>query len=491
MGCFAYLNIPAQNNGYSMLLTTLNNVVLPFIGEVSLGGSLLAIFILCFFAVVAFEFVNGFHDTANAVATVIYTKALKPMVAVPWSGLWNFLGVFTGGVAVAMGILKLLPLNELMALPVGTGACFVLAVLLASIMWNLGTWWLGIPCSSSHTLIGAMIGASIAFTWYYGGGGVNWEKAEEIGLSLVLSPLFGFGAAVLLMNFIKHIIKSKTLFHIPHGENDRPPILVRLLLITTCTLVSFFHGSNDGQKGVGLLMLILIAFVPGTFALNKAISDKEIVTALASARQHLQAVTTTSADEKNNIIHLDSLLAKTQAEMGGNSTNAKERFLYRRDLQDIVKALRQVEHSPAITMAAEDKKAFVQDADKLNHVTDYAPVWVIATISISLGIGTMIGWKRIVLTIGEKIGNEHLNYAQGASAEIVAAATIGLSTGFGLPVSTTHVLSSGIAGAMVASKGTKNLNNGTLKSIALAWVLTLPVCIVLALALFALFHLFI
>jgi PiT family inorganic phosphate transporter len=162
-----------------MLLTTLNNVTLPFIGDVSLGGSILAIFILCFFAVIAFEFVNGFHDTANAVATVIYTKALKPVVAVPWSGIWNFLGVFTGGVAVAMGILKLLPLTELMALPVSVGACFVLAVLLASIIWNLGTWWLGIPCSSSHTLIGAMIGAGIAFTWYYGGSGVNWERRKK------------------------------------------------------------------------------------------------------------------------------------------------------------------------------------------------------------------------------------------------------------------------------------------------------------------------
>jgi len=474
-----------------MLLTTLNNVTLPFIGDVSLGGSILAIFILCFFAVIAFEFVNGFHDTANAVATVIYTKALKPVIAVPWSGMWNFLGVFTGGVAVAMGILKLLPLTELMALPVSVGACFVLAVLLASIIWNLGTWWLGIPCSSSHTLIGAMIGAGIAFTWYYGGSGVNWEKAEEIGLSLVLSPLFGFGAAVLLMNFIKHVIKSKTLFHIPAGENDRPPILVRLLLITTCTLVSFFHGSNDGQKGVGLLMLILIAFLPGTFALNRTISNNEIVTALASAHQHLQKASTTSAGERNDIIHLDSLLAKTQTEITANTNNVQQRFVYRRDLQEIVKCIRQVEHSLTVTMEKDDKRAFVEDATKLNNVTDYAPVWVIATISISLGIGTMIGWKRIVLTIGEKIGNEHLNYAQGASAEIVAAGTIGLSTGFGLPVSTTHVLSSGIAGAMVASKGTKNLNNGTLKSIAIAWVLTLPVCIILSLALFALFHLFV
>src|ERR1700749_1728096 len=274
-----------------------NLVTLPFIGEVNLSSGLLVLFLLCLLCVVGFEFVNGFHDTANAVATVIYTKALKPMVAVPWSGMGNFLGVFTGGVAVAMGILKLVPLNELMALPVKVGACMVLAVLLASIVWNLGTWWLGIPCSSSHTLIGAMIGASLAFTWYYGGGGVNWDKAKEIGLSLILSPLIGFGSAALLMLFLKNVVKSKALFHIPQGENDTPPILVRILLVITCTLVSFFHGSNDGQKGVGLLMLILIAFLPLRFAVNHNISNDKILASLNTIQSGLPK-TELSADVK-------------------------------------------------------------------------------------------------------------------------------------------------------------------------------------------------
>ena len=254
----------------------LNAITLPFMGEVSLSGSILFVFFLCLLAVVCFEFVNGFHDTA----TVIYTKALKPVYAIPWSGMWNFLGVFLGGVAVAMGILKLLPLDDLMKLPVNVGACMVLAVLLASIAWNLGTWYLGIPCSSSHTLIGTMIGASIAFTWYYGGVGVNWDKAKEIGLSLIISPFIGFCAAALLMYFLIHVVKAKVLFHIPKGENDKPPILIRLLLITTCTFVSFFHGSNDGQEGVGLLMLILIAFMPMKYAVNHSISDDKIMLSL-------------------------------------------------------------------------------------------------------------------------------------------------------------------------------------------------------------------
>ena len=265
-----------------MVHLALNAIMLPFIGEVNLSGGVLVIFFLCLLAVVAFEFVNGFHDTANAVATVIYTKALKPGIAVPWSGFFNFLGVFLGGVAVAMGILKLVPLNEMMALPVQVGACLVISILLASIIWNLGTWYLGIPCSSSHTLIGAMIGGGLGFTYYYHGAGVNWGKAGEIGMSLVLSPLFGFGAAVLLMLFLKYVIRSKELFHIPSGENDKPPLLIRLLLITTCTLVSFFHGSNDGQKGVGLLMLILIAFLPAKFALDHSVPDAKILAALTT-----------------------------------------------------------------------------------------------------------------------------------------------------------------------------------------------------------------
>jgi PiT family inorganic phosphate transporter len=292
------------------MLHLLNFVTFPFIGEVNLSGGILAVFILCLMAVVGFEFVNGFHDTANAVATVIYTKALKPIYAIPWSGTWNFLGVFLGGVAVAMGILKLLPLDDLMALPVSVGACMVLAVLLASIIWNLGTWYLGIPCSSSHTLIGAMIGASIAFTWYYGGVGVNWDKAKEIGLSLLISPLIGFGAAYLLMLFLKDVVKSKALFHIPQGENDTPPILIRLLLITTCTLVSFFHGSNDGQKGVGLLMLILIAFLPAKFAVNHAMSNDHIMSSLNKTEVVITKNNPTDVVSKALLLKLDSSIVK-------------------------------------------------------------------------------------------------------------------------------------------------------------------------------------
>ncbi|MBC6110891.1 inorganic phosphate transporter [Pedobacter sp. CCM 8938] len=467
-------------------------IALPFIGNTDLSMPLAIIFLVCLLAVVGFEFVNGFHDTANAVATVIYTKALKPVIAIPWSGFWNFMGVFTGGIAVAMGILKLVPLDALMNLPIGVGACMVLAVLLASIAWNLGTWYLGIPCSSSHTMIGAMIGAGLAFTWYYGGKGVNWGKAEEIGLSLILSPIIGFGLAVLLMYFLKHVIKYHALFHIPHGENDRPPIIIRGLLITTCTLVSFFHGSNDGQKGVGLLMLILIAFLPAKFAVNHNIPNSKILFQLNQTEQLINHLATSNQDKKSNLTELIGKIQQAKIHLVlKNETDKHGTYKFRKQIEEVTASLAVVEKNQSLVLSKNDTLLLSQSRQELTKLFEFAPLWVILIISISLGLGTMIGWKRIVVTIGEKIGNEHLNYAQGATSEIVAASTIGLSTAFGLPVSTTHVLSSGIAGAMVASGGRGNLNNNTLKNIGLAWVLTLPVSIILAMALFMLFHLFV
>jgi PiT family inorganic phosphate transporter len=296
----------------------------------------------------------------------------------------------------------------------------------------------------------------------------------------------------LLMWFLKNVIKSKQLFHVPQGENDKPPILIRLLLITTCTLVSFFHGSNDGQKGVGLLMLILIAFLPAKFAMNNAVSNDKISTSLTVAAQSVQNTLLANPQKQDTIATLSTVITKAKEVLAANTTNNPAQiFKLRKQIQSVVKGVKALTANTAINISAADRTALTATVKELTNVTDYAPTWVIALISISLGIGTMIGWKRIVVTIGEKIGKEHLNYAQGATAEIVAAATIGLSTGFGLPVSTTHVLSSGVAGAMVASNGSKNLNSGTLKNIALAWVLTLPVSIILSLALFALFHLFI
>lgn len=393
---------------------------------------------------------------------------------------------------MAMGILKLVPLYALMNLSIGVGACLVLSVLIASIAWNLSTWYFGIPCSSSHTMIGAMIGAGMAFSWYYGGQGVNWGKAEEIGLSIILSPIIGFGFAVLLMYVLKHVIKYHALFHIPHGEHDRPPILIRGLLITTCTLVSFFHGSNDGQKGVGLLMLILIAFLPARFAVNHHIPKADVLSELNSTEMVIRNISVSNKSKSIEILDFTDRIEQSKKHLLLKSETDKEQtYKFRKQIEGVIADIKIVEEDKKLVIDKKNHEALVKNRQALSELIEFAPLWVILTISISLGLGTMIGWKRIVVTIGEKIGNEHLNYAQGVTSEIVAASTIGLSTAFGLPVSTTHVLSSGIAGAMVASGGMKNLNNNTLKNIGLAWVLTLPVSIILAILLFILFHLFV
>ena len=138
-----------------------------------------------------FEFVNGFHDTANAVATVIYTHSLAPPIAVVWSGSFNFLGVLFSTGAVAFGIVSLLPVELIMQVGSEAGFAMVFAMLIAAIIWNLGTWWLGLPASSSHTLIGSIIGVGVANALMRGRdgtSGVDWNKAVEIGYALLLSP---------------------------------------------------------------------------------------------------------------------------------------------------------------------------------------------------------------------------------------------------------------------------------------------------------------
>lgn len=441
----------------------------------------LGLLVLCLIAVCAFEFINGFHDTANAVATVIYTKALKPFVAVLWSGFWNFVGVWVGGIAVAMGIVKLLPVLEMVSQPISESIAIVLGMLLSAIVWNLGTWYFGIPCSSSHTLIGSILGVGIAFQYYNGGEGINWNKAADIGMSLLLSPAFGFTAAISLMFLMKTFIKDKALYKEPHNKKPPPP-WIRAILITTCTLVSFFHGSNDGQKGVGLMMIVLMIFLPTQFALNSSFNKTEAHASLERIEQALMQNTSTDnhilSHEITATVGVITELQQTIDSLQQDDRN--QLFTMRKRLQTLNKSLEHLLKDNDAPLLAATQPIIKEEIKHLKNYTDFAPTWVILLISLSLGIGTMVGWKRIVVTIGEKIGKSHLTYAQGAAAELIAASTIGLSTGLGLPVSTTHVLSSGIAGTMVASKGVKNLQKKTIINIALAWLLTLPVTILMA-----------
>lgn len=465
--------------------------------ELELSYSILLVF--CLLAACAFEFVNGFHDTANAVATVIYTNTLKPWMAVVWSGFWNFLGVFAGGIAVAMGIVNLLPVETLIDQNIAHSISMVMALLLTAIFWNLLTWWLGIPCSSSHTLIGSILGVGLAYSLLpeATSEAVNWAKAKEIGASLLISPLFGFSVTIVMMYLIRVLTKKTEtgdlLFKEPK-KNQPPPFFIRAILFLTCTLVSFFHGSNDGQKGVGLVMLILIGIVPAYFALDSAYDPAKLPSSLVKIERVVGSIDSTSLSEPDRIrlVEIKQMNGRLQETFSSiatiNAIPKEQKFNVRRDVMVMDRHLNSLIKKEEVRLSESDKKTVKEELKLVRKVTDYSPTWVLFMISISLGVGTMIGWKRIVKTVGEKIGKEHLTYAQGASAEMVAASTIGLSTYFGLPVSTTHVLSSGIAGSMVASKGVKNLQPDTVRNILIAWFLTLPVVMIMAGTLFLVFR---
>jgi len=458
-----------------------------------------AILILCLFAACAFEFVNGFHDTANAVATVIYTNTLKPWMAVIWSGTWNFLGVFAGGIGVAMTIVNLLPVETLVDQNISHSLAMVLALLLTAIFWNLLTWYFGIPCSSSHTLIGSILGVGLAYSILpeATSEAVNWGEAKKIGLTLLISPLLGFTLTIILMYFMR-IATRKTpmedmLFKEPK-KNQPPPPVVRGILFLTCTLVSFFHGSNDGQKGVGLIMLVLIGIVPSYFALNSNFDLSKLPPSLTKIEKVMSSIdsSTLSLPDKKKLSATKGMSAQLISTLSSassvNQIPKQQKFEVRRDIMLIDRNIKSLVDKEEVRLSDSEKELLKSEMKNVRKITDYSPRWVIVLISLSLGLGTMIGWKRIVKTVGEKIGKEHLTYAQGASAELVASLTIGLSSKLGWPVSTTHVLSSGIAGSMVASKGVKNLQPDTVRNILMAWFLTLPVVMIVGGSLFLLFR---
>jgi PiT family inorganic phosphate transporter len=461
-----------------------------------LSVGLATLLILCLVLACFFEFINGFHDTANAVATVIYTSSLKPTVAVVYSGILNFTGVMTGGIAVAMGIVNLLPMDVLVDSNPYHGVAMIMALLLSAIIWNFGTWYFGIPSSSSHTLIGSILGIGIAFYFLpenVGGSAVNWDKAKDTGLALLLSPLLGFSVAIIVMFLFKRFIKNDIIYKEPI-PGKKPPIWIRMMLWITCGLVSFFHGQNDGQKGVGLLMMILIAILPGYFALDETINLQSVNGNIAKIEAYILKADTTALSAKEKklfsdvVKHADNFSLATQNKFSAGEIDVAKRFELRKNVVKVTKGSEKLIAGGNLSLSLNDIKEVQKEIKVAKKLVEYAPSWVVILISLCLGLGTMVGWKRIVKTVGEKIGKQHMSYAQGASAEIVASMGIGLASWQGLPVSTTHMLSSGVAGSMVAKKGLKNLQKKTVKTIALAWILTLPVTIILSGALFLLFR---
>jgi inorganic phosphate transporter, PiT family len=459
-----------------------------------------------------FEFVNGFHDTANAVATVIYTHSLPAPVAVVWSGFFNFFGVLLSTGAVAFGIVSLLPVELILQVGSEAGFAMIFAMLFAAIIWNLGTWWLGLPASSSHTLIGSIIGVGVANALMRGRdgtSGVDWNKAVEIGYALLISPVIGFVCAALLLLLMKLVIRKPALYTEPKGKSA-PPWWIRGLLIFTSAGVSFAHGSNDGQKGMGLIMLILIGTVPTAYALNRtpsagdlqsfvrnSIAASKVVEEKAVGYNILgdprPAVTNYLTSHQINEGTYPALavlirdIAKQVQEQGGISkVPAAQVGNLRNDMYLASEAIRFLQKDKENDLSKQDIATLGAYKKSLDNATKFIPDWVKACVALALGLGTMIGWKRIVITVGEKIGKQHLTYGQGAAAEITAMGTISLADSFGLPVSTTHVLSSGVAGTMAANGS--GVQMSTVRSILLAWVLTLPSAVALSAFLFYIFR---
>jgi len=462
----------------------------------------------------SFEFVNGFHDTANAVATVIYTHTLPAVPAVIWSGFFNFLGVLTSTGAVAFSIVSLLPAELVIHVGSAAGFAMVFSLLVSAILWNVGTWYFGLPASSSHTLIGSIIGVGLANALmsdsHYWGDGVNWAKAKDVGLALLVSPMIGFCMAAILLILMKILIKNPKLYSTPDAHHP-PPGWIRALLMFTCTGVSFAHGSNDGQKGMGLIMLILVGILPTTFALKTDSTGAEMV----ALRQELAATsvyfgkhaegadlskissdpskTVTTFLRGNHSVSPEmyaaaSIIAKESTDLLGNAATISEvpeqqRGKLRSDLYLISSVASKLAKNHQFDSETEESHA-KKLSSTINSVTNFIPIWVKVAVALALGCGTMIGWKRIVVTVGEKIGKTHMTYGQGAAAELVAMITIMMADKLGLPVSTTHVLSSGVAGTMAANGS--GLQMATVRNILMAWVLTLPVCVFMGAILFAL-----
>ncbi|MFO1071975.1 MAG: inorganic phosphate transporter [Geminicoccaceae bacterium] len=460
-----------------------------------------------------FEFVNGFHDTANAVATVIYTHSMPAQLAVVWSGIWNLIGVLLSSGLVAFGIISLLPVELILQVGSAAGFAMVFALLVAAIVWNLGTWYLGLPNSSSHTLIGSIIGVGLMNQLMASGrpgtSGVDWGQALTVGEALLFSPVIGFAASALLLVALKLLVRKPELYTEPKTSAP-PPLWIRSLLVLTCTAVSFAHGSNDGQKGMGLIMLILIGTVPTAYALNHAVDESRTPAFVAASQAAIAAVeqaapsrATAPADPRAEVTRFigqrelaPATLPALATLMRGIEEDVRTYGALARVPTDLVanvrndmyladEALRLMKKQGEPAFSAGAAQALAGYKQELDDATKFIPTWVKVAVALALGMGTMVGWKRIVVTVGEKIGKQHLTYGQGACAELVAAGTIGLADIYGLPVSTTHVLSSGVAGTMAANGS--GLQWATIRNLISAWLLTLPASILLSGALFWLF----
>jgi inorganic phosphate transporter, PiT family len=448
--------------------------------------------------VIAFEASNGFHDAANAVATVIYTKSLEPGRAVILSGVMNFVGVLAGGIMVAYALVELIPAEVLSPPDGGPAVGMLVSLFIAALSWNIGTWWFALPNSSSHCLIGSLIGVALGNAYARSRSlseGVHWTQLWKVLEALAVSPVLGFVLAGALYFLCRNTLHDK---HLYEPATNRPPIWwMRIILILTCSGVSFAHGTNDGQKSIGLIMLVIIGIFPATYALNptggqslqdmsvamdraeplmRRYGDDEKAAALAAVHWIKTQADSESKGAGTYISDADPTSGRRALELGPESNAAKQRSSVRGNVYRVISELELAEESSGISPA--ERKQAHGIAKDLEHSVEYAPMWVRLLSALCLSIGTMIGYRRIVTTLGERLGNFHLTPAQGASAEVISALLIGTAGFTGLPVSTTHIVTSGIAGTMVTSGA--GLKYGMISRIAIAWLVTLPVTITIA-----------
>ncbi|WP_194419039.1 inorganic phosphate transporter [Klebsiella quasipneumoniae] len=419
--------------------------------------------------VLFYEAINGFHDTANAVATVIYTRAMRSQLAVAMAALFNFFGVLLGGLSVAYAIVHMLPTDLLLNMGSAHGLAMVFSMLLAAIIWNLGTWYFGLPASSSHTLIGAIIGIGLTNALMTGTSVVdalNIPKVIGIFGSLIISPIVGLviaGGLIFLLRRYWSGTKKRARIHLTPAEREKkdgkkkPPFWTRIALILSAIGVSFSHGANEQRPDL----------------LKKATGVDQLV---PSPDTNTAANGEFHCHPANTINALDRVKTMLTGVENYESLKPEQRGQLRRIMLCISDTTDKVAKLPDVS--ADDQRLLKKLKTDMLSTIEYAPIWIIMAVALALGIGTMIGWRRVATTIGEKIGKKGMTYAQGMSAQMTAAVSIGLASYTGMPVSTTHVLSSSVAGTMLVDGG--GLQKKTVTSILMAWVLTLPAAIILS-----------
>ncbi|MFW0694969.1 inorganic phosphate transporter [Aliarcobacter butzleri] len=457
-----------------------------------------------------YEMINGFHDTANAVAMIIYTNSMKAGYSVIMAGIMNFIGVVLGGIGVAYVIVHLLPLDIMVSSNQNATLVMVFSLLISAVVWNLGTWYFGLPVSSSHSLIGSIVGVSIAFGMMNGftfSQSVNWKVVYGILTALAVSPLLGFGFAFLIMKLSRKFVKNPKFFKTPAGDKKKKPnFWMRTGIIATGAGVSFAHGSNDGQKGIGLIMIILIGILPTYYALNmeahqyKIMQTRDSAANLAKFYADNNDTLTKLLEEKRLIsaLKIENKIAECNVNQVYNTTlEISKKLDGLKSYSELSKEDRWKIHTAvlcsdnffgqvegAYKLIDKDKSDYIADQRKqMITSTEYVPFWVIFAVALMLGIGTMIGYKRVVHTIGEKIGSKPINHMQGTVSQAMAMITILLANFAHAPVSTTHIVSSAVAGTMVAEPD-GGVQKKTINTILIAWIFTLPVTAIMGAAIY-------